>query len=103
MTFVCGSQNTLTECQSLSTALSAEYQVAGEVSDKRFSYHACAAQAEPGRLEFDLDAAPALETLLLRAPCSGRGEQLRKLLPSMEARDLVAARELHRASILVAS
>ena len=49
-----------------------------------------------------MEAAPALETLLLRVPCSGRGEQLRKLLPGRGASDLLTARALCRAKILVA-
>jgi hypothetical protein len=56
---------------------------------------------EPGRLEFDLDAAPALEALLLRMPCTKKGVRLRKLLPGEEFANLLIASELILAGIIV--
>lgn len=61
-----------------------------------------AVDAEPGRLEFDLEVAPALEVLLLRVPCSNFGTELGQLLPGKDARHLKAARKLYCAGVLVA-
>lgn len=54
-----------------------------------------------GRLEFDLERAPALEALLLRLPGPENGAVLRDVLPSRAKEDLAVAQELFQAGIIL--
>lgn len=68
-----------------------------------FHVHAGASGAdERGRLEFDLERAPALEALLLRLPGPEGGcTMLRDALPGRDGEDLAVAQKLFEAGIIV--
>ena len=59
------------------------------------------AQGHPGRLEFEMDAADTLESLLTELPCDGQGTQLSKVLSSITKTDVAVARRLYGAGILL--
>ena len=56
---------------------------------------------ERGRLEFDLERAPALEALLLEVPGPENAVMLRDVLPTRAKEDLAVAQELFQAGILL--
>ncbi|CAL5225676.1 g8539 [Coccomyxa viridis] len=58
-------------------------------------------EAYSGRLEFDMDTAGTLESLLIELPFHGKGKQLSKVLPSITEADVAVAQRLHGAGILL--
>ena len=57
--------------------------------------------ASHGRLEFDLDAADALECLLKELPSERVWMQLNELLPDITKADLTIARRLYEAGVIM--
>lgn len=54
-----------------------------------------------GRMEFELDLAPALEALLLRVPVDGKGIVLRKVISNRQPEHLTLVKQLYDAGIIV--
>jgi hypothetical protein len=64
-------------------------------NERRMHARAAVSAADvAGRLDFDLDLAPAIEALLLRVPAVGQGVVLCKLFPDQDSEHLEVAKKL---------